>query len=101
MGDWRVSPLTHPQGLLDVSEKFHDAGLKLLLWFELERVIKNTPITKGYPEYFSDIGNNDLLLDLGDDKAWGYCFNTLCELIENLKIDCYRQNFNFQPPRKI
>lgn len=96
-GDWRVSLLTHPQGLRDVSERLHDAGLKFLLWFEPERVIKNTPITKEHPEYFSDIGNNDLLLDLGDENAWSYCFNTLCELIENLKIDCYRQDFNFQP----
>ena len=99
-GDWRVSPLVHPQGLKDVSKAVHDAGMKFLLWFEPERVIRTTPTAVNHPEYFlsNDNPNDDnRLLNLGNEEAWEYCFETLSKLIEELNIDCYRQDFNFSP----
>ena len=98
-GDWRVSKKSHPDGLLQVREKIHQAGMKYVLWFEPERVRKNVPIASEHPEYFlsySDDSENHLL-DLGNEKAWNYCFDTLCDYIEKLRIDCYRQDFNFTP----
>ena len=99
-GDWRVSPLVHPQELKDVSKAVHDAGMKLLLWLEPERVIRTTPTAVAHPEYFlsNDNPNDDnRLLNLGNPEAWEYCFETLSKLIEELHIDCYRQDFNFSP----
>ena len=99
-GDWRVSPLVHPQGLKDVSKALHDAGMKFLLWFEPERVIRTTPTAVAHPEYFLSNDNpndNNRLLNLGNEEAWEYCFETLSKLIEELNIDCYRQDFNFSP----
>lgn len=99
-GDWRVSPLIHPGGLKDVSKAAHNAGMKFLLWFEPERVIENTPIVADHPEYFilpENENNPNLLLDLGNDDAWNYCFDTLSHLIEDIGIDCYRQDFNMSP----
>lgn len=99
-GDWRVSPLVHPQGLKDVSKAVHHAGMKFLLWFEPERVIRTTPTAVAHPEYFlsNDNPNDDnRLLNLGNEEAWEYCFETLSKLIEELNIDCYRQDFNFPP----
>lgn len=97
-GDWRVSPLIHENGLKDVAKAVHDSGRKFLLWFEPERVIKGTPITKDHPEYFIGIdGSKDMLLDLGREDAWNYCYETVCEKIESIGIDCYRQDFNFRP----
>lgn len=99
-GDWTVSPLIHPNKLKDVSKAVHDAGMKFLLWFEPERVIRTTPITLAHPEYFllpGDEDNDNYLLNLGNESAWNYCFKTLSNLIEDLKIDCYRQDFNFEP----
>jgi len=95
-GDWRVSPHTHPGGLRDVSRAIHDAGMKLLLWFEPERVCRNTPIVAEHPEYFLGDGNNRLL-NLGNPDAWEYLFTLLCGMIEELSIDCYRQDFNISP----
>ena len=37
------------------------------------------------------------MLNLGNEEAWSYCFETLSGIIEDLKIDCYRQDFNFAP----
>lgn len=99
-GDWEVSPLIHPNGLRDVSKAIHDAGMKFILWFEPERVIKTTPIVKAHPEYFlSNYDENDknYLLNLGDEDAWNYCYETVSGLIDELKLDCYRQDFNFSP----
>lgn len=103
-GDWRVSPLIHPDGLRDVSKAIHDAGMKFLLWFEPERVVDNAPIVKEHPEYLITIketdniyikGNN--LYNLGNEEAWQYLYNTLAGLIESLNIDCYRNDFNTDP----
>ena len=97
-GDWVISPLIHPRGLLDVSKAIHSAGMKFLLWFEPERVIAGTPIAKAHPEYFIEKeGSGSLLLNLGDENAWQYCYRTVADIIERLGVDCYRQDFNFRP----
>ncbi|MBR4867107.1 MAG: alpha-galactosidase, partial [Clostridia bacterium] len=99
-GDWRVSPLIHPQGLKDVTEAVHKSGRKFLLWVEPERVIYSTPTAMAHPEYFlstDNPGDSNRLLNLGNPAAWKYCYETLANLIETLKIDCYRQDFNFHP----
>lgn len=92
-GDWRVNPHPHPDGLLDVVAAVKAAGKKFLLWFEPERITSNAPIYREHPEYILD----NSLLNLGNDDAWQYCFDTLCENIERLQIDCYRQDFNMDP----
>ncbi len=99
-GDWRVSPHIHPNGMRDIAEKIRENGKKMLLWFELERVRVGTPIAREHPEYFFPIhreNEQNLLLNLGNEAAWEYCFNTLCEIIEALDVRCYRQDFNFYP----
>ncbi len=97
-GDWRVNKTYHPYGLLEVRKAINDAGMKFLLWLEPERVINNTPVASEHPEYFIALDNNDnLLLNLGNDEAWQYCFDMLSEKIEELSIDCYRQDFNIWP----
>ncbi len=99
-GDWQISPLIHPNGLRDVAKAVHACGMKLLLWFEPERVIDTTPTALQHPEYFlasdSDCGQNRLL-NLGNPEAWNYCFEAISTIIEDLEIDCYRQDFNFSP----
>ena len=99
-GDWRVSPLIHPNGFKVIADAAHKAGMKFLLWFEPERARKGQPIVNEHPEYFlypdyeEDIR---LLLNLGDEGAWNYCFNLLAGMIEEIGIDCYRQDFNTTP----
>ncbi|MBQ8882630.1 MAG: alpha-galactosidase, partial [Clostridia bacterium] len=97
-GDWRVSRHIHPQGLCDVSSATRKAGMKFLLWFEPERAILGTPVVENHPEYFIKLGENkSLLLNLGHEGAWQYCYETLAGMIEKIGIDCYRQDFNFPP----
>ena len=100
VGDWQVSPHIHPNGLKDVSKAIHDAELKFLLWVEPERAIKNTPVTVSNPEYFifpEDPNDNTLLLNLGNEDALKYCIESASKLIEEIGIDCFRQDFNMAP----
>ncbi len=97
-GDWRINPTHHPDGLLDVSRAIQDAGMKYLLWIEPERVNEGTPIVDEHPEYLRGRDQwGRRLLDLGNEEAWQYCFDTVAGLIEKLNIGCYRQDFNFDP----
>lgn len=101
-GDWRINPIYHPDGLQDVVSAIKRNNMKFLLWFEPERVINSVPIVKEHPEYFlrekdDPPKNESILLDLGNSEAWQYCFDTLCEKIEELGIDCYRQDQNCDP----
>lgn len=99
-GDWRVSKLIHPNGLKDVSAAAHEAGLKFLLWVEPERAMSYAPILKEHPEYYTlpdDPSYERCLLRLDDEEAWNYCYNTLANLISEIGIDCYRQDFNVRP----
>lgn len=99
-GDWQVSPRIHPDGLMPVAQAAHEAGMKFLLWFEPERVIRSVPVVKAHPDYFifpSNEKDSNLLLDLGNPDAWQWTFDTLVSVIEQAGVDCYRQDFNFSP----
>jgi len=99
-GDWSVSPKVHPGQLKDISKTIHDGGMKFLLWFEPERVFSHMPIVKEHPEYFFKCDYPDgtvYILNLGDPEAWNYCLELLSTQIRELGIDCYRQDFNFNP----
>lgn len=98
-GNWKVSEKTHPDGLMEVSKAIHATGKKFLLWFEPERVVSKTPIAQSHPEYFIKLNdtNSNLLLNLGNNDAWNYLYETLSQIIEKLQIDFYRNDFNFDP----
>ena len=101
VGDWTISPLVHPKGLVDVAEKIHAAGKRFVLWFEPERVRKTTPLATEHPEYLLDDPTNptnkNLLLNLGNPDAFDYITSRVFEIVERLGVDCYRQDFNFRP----
>lgn len=99
-GDWTVSPQIHPNGLRDVAKVIHRSGRKFLLWFEPERVVRTTPIVSEHPEYFLTLDGPEgwsLLLNLGDQAAWQYCYDMLAAKIEELELDWLRIDFNFAP----
>ncbi len=101
VGDWVISPLVHPNGLVDVAEKIHGSGKKFVLWFEPERVRKSVPLVAEHPEFLLDDpvnpNNKNHLLNLGNPEAFDYVADALCAIIERLGVDCYRQDFNFRP----
>ncbi len=94
-GEWEVNKRVHPQELKDVSDCAKEAGMQLMLWFEPERVIEGTPITKTHPEWFMELpGRKDKILNYGNDEATKYVCQLLERYVKNLGLSCYRQDFN-------
>ena len=96
-GNWEINKTRHPDNMEKVVAELGKSSKRFILWFEPERVRRNVPILRAHPEYFIDIGENDILLNLGKKEALDYCIETISELIERLGVDVYRQDFNFCP----
>jgi len=103
-GDWRINPYAHPDMLQEVRKASEEAGMRIMLWFEPERVIASTKDAQEHPERYlewpdSDKNNplRDVLLNLGDPQARKYITETICEHIRDLNMGCYRQDFNTDP----
>jgi len=99
VGNWQVNPKAHPKGLKYLSDKIHEAGMKFLLWVEPERAIWGTPVTKEHPEFFigSKVDGGTVILNIADDKACDYVIDFISGLIEDYNLDCFREDFNFDP----
>ncbi len=95
VGDWRINRKIHPGGFRPVSDAAHRAGMKFLLWFELERVTPAAPVYTEHPEWLLTLpGQQDRLLDLGNPEACDWALETVSSLIVSEGIDCFRLDFN-------
>lgn len=98
-GDWSVNRATHPKGLKPVSDAAHNAGWNFLLWIEPERAVQGKPVTEQHPEWF--LADQDrfgqMLANLGIPEARRWVTETVAGLIKENGVQCYRQDFNFNP----
>jgi alpha-galactosidase len=97
VGDWRVKPCLHPQGFKMLSEVLRNNGRELMLWFEPERVYRNTPWHREHADWLIDIGNDNLLMDLGKPEARAFVTNFIGDRVAEFGLGCYRQDFNMDP----
>ncbi|OFX99817.1 MAG: hypothetical protein A2W90_15125 [Bacteroidetes bacterium GWF2_42_66] len=105
VGNWVVDRKRFPNGLKPVTDAAHAAGTKFLLWFELERVRKNTRFWKEHPEWMieypatknkEDIYNHDTyLFDLGNPDARLWLTDFVSDFLKKEGVDYYRQDFNW------
>ena len=94
-GEWEVNEKRHPDGLSDVAACAQKYGMRLMLWFEPERAVRGTPVTKAHPDWFLSAGGSDnLLLDYGNPEAFSYMLELLSGYVEKLRLSCLRQDFN-------
>jgi len=111
-GNWYVNPKAYPNGMEPVSKAIHDAGMKFLLWFEMQRARENTQIVREHKEWFigkkegeKPIGEVaqldslgiDLLFNIGMDEACDWLIDFVSGLIQKWNIDCFREDFNINP----
>lgn len=97
VGDWYANPGYFPNGLNPLGAALKQMNLGFLLWFEPERVFKNTPWTREHPEYLLGPKGNNYLLNLGNPDARKMLADHLVTLITEGGIGCYRQDFNIDP----
>ena len=94
--EWEVDRQRYPGGVRAVSDLVHDRGMKIVLWFEPERVYENSWLVAEHPEWLLGTGQFRLL-DLGNPAAWQWLVNQLDKVLTAEGIDLYRQDFNTDP----
>lgn len=105
-GDWRENKTAHPDGLAAISREAHRHGLKFLLWYEPERVVIGTPLSRTHPEWIIGDrgtafgGHKDRpyvrygLFNFGNPEARAWMTDWISTQIEEIGIDIYRQDCN-------
>ena len=89
-------PSGFPKGLRPISDHAHAKGIKIIVWFEPERVAAGTWLADNHPEWILG-GKNGGLLNLGNHDAWNWLIEHVDKLITEQGIDLYRQDFNMDP----
>jgi alpha-galactosidase len=96
VGTWEVDTARFPKGLRPISDYAHSKGLKILVWFEPERVAAGTWLAENHPEWVLG-GAKGGLLNLGNDAARQWLTEHADQLVNEQGIDLYRQDFNMDP----
>ena len=96
-GQWRVNRTAHPEGLRPYAEAAAKCGMKFMLWFEIERVIRTAPVAREHPEWFlagSD-ADTSVLLDLALPEARAWALAQLRARVAEDGVSMIRIDFNF------
>ncbi len=93
VGTWEPDARRFPTGIRAVSDYVHARGMKLIVWFEPERVTAGSWIATNHPDWV--VGGT--LLNLGNPAARAWLTDHVDRLITQQGIDLYRQDFNLDP----
>ncbi len=96
VGNWFSDPASFPDGVEALGKVIHDLDMKFVLWFEPERVAKDTQIANDYPQYVFG-GENGGLYKLNDPDARKFLTDLLLKRIKQFGLDVYRNDFNIDP----
>jgi alpha-galactosidase len=98
VGNWTFREDGFPDGLRPVSDALDEMGYGLILWFEPERVYRDTWLDREHPDWVLKLpGNPNGLLDLGNPRARRWLTDHVSGMIEREGIAIYRQDFNMDP----
>ena len=98
-GTWEVDTRRFPKGLREVSDYIQPKGAQTIVWFEPERVRRDTWLAEQHPEWILG-GANGGLLNLGNPEAWAWLVDHIDKLLVEQRIGLYRQEFNIDPLTK-
>lgn len=96
VGNWMPKPAAFPRGLAPVGELCRKLGLRFLVWFEPERVARDTEIATNHPEWVFG-GTKGGLFKLNEPEARRWMTDLISQRITQFGLDVYRQDFNMDP----
>lgn len=97
VGNWWPNKTAYPDGLGPIGKAAAEAGFDFTLWFEPERVFRDTYFVREHPEWLlGPIGDN-YLFNLGLPEARAALTDLISNIISSGGITIYRQDFNFDP----
>lgn len=99
VGNWYVRKEHLPNGLEPVADAVKQFGMKLILWFEPERVFRGTQLDREHPDWIFRSGRdkNNGLLNLGHPEALKWVTDYVSGVISATGMGIYRQDFNMRP----
>lgn len=87
-----------PNGIKPIGDAAHAQGLKLVLWFEPERVAPGTEITREHPEWvMPPVGDSGGLYNLGIPEAREFMTEYLKTAIRKYGVNILRIDYNIDP----
>ena len=103
IGEWRVNRAVYPNGMLEVSNAVHDAGMKLLLWFGTYDCNAEIGWHRDHPEWSMPlpgphgIGLNPKLtrltrINISIPEARRWLMETIGGLMEENQVEGYRED---------
>ena len=97
LGTWEVDKTRFPNGLRAVSDHARSEGIKTLLWFEPERVVKDSWLYENHPEWLLGFGGpfEGRLLNHGNPEANHWLTDHVDNMLTEEGIDLYRQDLGF------
>lgn len=88
-----------PNGLKPVSDYAHAHGMRFVLWFEPERIFRDTELYDEVDKLLicDPLKSDTRLYNLADDRARAWLQQKLISMIGENGVDVYRQDFNYDP----
>ncbi len=97
-GNWEVNKDLYPQSFKPLSNALEQAGRHLMVWFEPERVCKDSLWYHSHRDWLLTGGDpNNALLNLGDPTARKFVADFISAKIDEFGLGCYRQDYNIDP----
>ncbi len=108
VGNWKPDPQRFPDGIAPVADAAHEAGCKLLLWYEPERANVDSDWAHAHPEWMlaasgapavpmEEPVDSAFIVNLGIPEALDWVCHEIEQSITENKVDIYRQDFNIMP----
>ena len=100
VGNWTVDTERYDNGIIELSSYAKNKGLGHVLWYEPERVFRNTVFYNTGAEneqWLIDTGDDHVMWNLADEEALAYYCEYMCNSLKENGVTVYRQDFNFAP----
>jgi alpha-galactosidase len=97
VGTWTTDPERYPQGIKPIADLAHAHNLKLILWYEPERVTPGTELARDHQDYLLGDPAGTQLFNFGDSNALAWALERFDRLIESQGVDIFRHDFNMNP----
>ena len=97
VGDWVAGPWMK-NGFEPIPEYAHSKGMRFGLWVEIEAAGHNSRLREEHPEWIAKRNGEPCAggraLDLANPEVEKFCYDTICRLIEQYRLDMYRIDHN-------
>jgi alpha-galactosidase len=101
LGDWRVNTSKFPGGFAALADDLSTLNMRLGIWVEPEMVSEESELYAAHPDWTlhapgrpSQLGRNQLVLDLTREEVRDYLFETLFSVIATADISYVKWDMN-------